>query len=298
MKVLLTGASGLVGRALAPRLVAEGHSVVALRRRPLGGPGVQATWNPEAGQIDLSQSGPLDAVIHLAGETIAQRWTEAAKARIRDSRVRGTRLLCEALAGLPHLPRALVCASATGFYGDRGEEVLDEESPPGVGFLAGICRDWEAATAPALAHGVRVVHLRLGVVLAAQGGALARMLPVFRLGWGGPLGSGRQHWSWIEIGDLASAFQHVLKHEELSGPINAVAPNPVTNREFARTLAVTLGRPAILPVPAWAVKLLLGEMGEEALLASARVTPRKLKQTGFVFAFPELASALRQALRT
>ena len=296
MNILLTGASGLIGSALATNLAVHGHRVIELRRQPAAAPGPHATWQPEAGQIDLSPAGPLDAVVHLAGENIAQRWTPAAQARIRASRVQGTRLLCEALARQPQPPATLVCASATGFYGHRGNEILDEQSPPGCGFLADVCREWEAATAAASARGIRVVNLRFGVVLTAQGGALAKMLPAFRCGLGGPVGDGRQYWSWIALDDLLGAILHTLANAALRGPVNAVAPHPVTSREFARTLGAVLQRPAFLPVPAFAVKLLLGRMGEEALLASARVQPAKLQETGFGFQFPDLESALRHLL--
>ena len=296
MNVLISGASGLIGSALKPRLIAAGHHVIELRRPSAGLPQAQAIWHWEISQIDLSQCGPLDAVIHLAGESIAQRWTPTAKARIRDSRVLGTRLLCEALVNLPQPPKILVCASATGFYGNRGDEVLDEESAPGTGFLADVCREWEAAAAPALHCGIRVVHLRLGIVLAPTGGALAKMLPAFRLGLGGPLGDGKQFWSWIALDDLLRAILHTLDNETLSGPVNVVAPQAITNREFARALAGSLRRPSFLPMPAFAVKILLGEMGEAALLASARVRPRKLEQSGFAFAHPELAVAMEHLL--
>lgn len=296
MNVLVSGASGLVGSALVPRLVAGGHRVIELRRSSAGAAVAQATWDVAAGRIDLSQASPLDAVVHLAGESIAQRWTPAAQARIRDSRVRGTRLLCEALAALPQPPRVFVSASATGFYGDRGDETLDEQSAPGTGFLADVCRDWEAAAEPAQERGLRVVHLRFGVVLAPKGGALAKMLPAFRLGLGGPVGTGRQWWSWIALDDLVGAISQALTDDKLRGPVNAVSPHSVTNREFARTLGRVLGRPSFMPLPVFAVKKLLGEMGREALLASARVRPAKLLESGFQFQFPELRAALEHLL--
>ena len=297
MNILLTGASGLIGAALASHLAAHGHRVIELRRKAAIAPGPHATWNPDAGQIDLSHAGPLDAVVHLAGEPIAQRWTPAARARIRESRVRGTRLLCEALAQRPQPPATLVCASATGFYGHRGDEILDERSPSGSGFLADVCREWEAAAAPAVQRGLRVVNLRFGVVLATQGGALAKMLPAFRCGLGGPIGNGRQYWSWITLDDLLGAILHALTHAALRGPVNAVTPHPVTNREFARTLGAVLSRPAFLTLPALVVKLLLGAMGEEALLASARVQPTELEEAGFAFQFSALEPALRHLLK-
>jgi uncharacterized protein len=296
MTILLTGARGLIGSALGPFLAAQGQRVIPLLRSRDKQTGTQATWNPAAGKIDLERAGPLDAVIHLAGESIAQRWTATARARIRSSRVEGTGLLSVALASLPQPPRVLVCASAVGFYGDRGDELLDERSPAGAGFLAEICRAWEAASASALARGVRVVHLRLGVVLTPSGGALARILPAFRLGLGGRLGSGRQYWSWIALADLLRVFRHVLETNELEGPVNAVSPVPVTNAEFTRTLAASLKRPAFCAVPALAVRGLFGQMGREALLASVRVQPARLEETGFRFDFPELEPALRALL--
>jgi len=294
--VLVSGASGLIGSALVPCLTRSGHRVIELRRHTAGQPAPTAWWNPEAGTVNLEAAGTLDAVVHLAGESVAQRWTPAAKARIRDSRVRGTRLLAETFAKLPNRPQVLVCASAIGYYGDRGVEILDEQSPAGAGFLPEVCRAWEEAAAPARAAGIRVVHLRLGVVLAPNGGALAKLLPAFRWGVGGPFGSGNQYWSWTTLADLLRVVQYVLENESLQGPVNAVAPHPATNRVFAQTLGRALHRPSFFTVPAFAVKLLLGQMGQEALLASARVFPRKLEQSGFVFEHPELGGALRQVL--
>ena len=295
MRVLLTGGSGLVGSSLAPALVASGHEVVRLARpsTPATGRESLAIWNPESGQIDLSRAGCLDAVVHLAGETIAQRWTPEVKRRIRDSRVGGTRLLCEALAKLPTRPKVLVCASATGFYGDHGDEWLDEQGDAGKDFLAEVCRQWEAACASAAGQGIRVVHLRIGIVLTPKGGALAKMLPVFRLGLGGRLGDGRAYWSWITLDDLLEVIQHALVSEALCGAVNAVSPHPVTNAEFTKTLGGVLRRPAILPVPRFAVELLFGEMGREAMLAGFRVKPAKLIESKFKFRYPELAPALR-----
>ena len=295
MRVLLTGGSGLVGSALAPLLVANGHEVVRLIRpsTPAAGRESLATWNPEAGQIDLSHAGHPDAVVHLAGETIAQRWTPEIKRRVRASRVHGTRLLCEALTGMASPPKVLVCASATGFYGDRGDESLDETSAAGKGFLAEVCREWEAASAPAAERGIRIVQLRIGLALSPKGGALGKMLPVFRFGLGGRLGNGRAYWSWIALDDLLEVIRHALTTEALLGAVNAVSPNPVTNAEFTKTLGGVLRRPAILPVPRFAVELLFGEMGREAMLASFRVKPAKLIESNFKFRFPDLAPALR-----
>jgi uncharacterized protein (TIGR01777 family) len=292
MNVLLTGASGLIGSAVAPALESSGHRVVKLRR----GEGPGATWNPAEGKIDLAPALPLDAVIHLAGENIGARWTAERKRRIRESRVAGTRLLAETLASLASRPNVLVCASATGFYGDRGEEWLDESSTPGRGYLAEVCHDWEAASAPAEAAGIRVVRLRFGIVLARQGGALAKMLPAFRLGLGGRLGDGRQYWSWIALQDAVATLLQALTFESLYGPVNAVSPQPVTNREFTATLGRTLRRPTFFAMPRFAVNLLFGEMGREAMLASCRARPAKLLSGGFQFQFPELETALRRTL--
>jgi hypothetical protein len=295
MNILVTGSTGLVGAALVARLTASGHRVLPLHRGTAGSAS-EAFWNPETGQVHFPTSIPLDAVVHLAGENIAQRWTPAAKARIRASRVDATQLLCEALVKLPQPPRVLVCASATGYYGDRGDEVLGEQSGPGTGFLSELCQAWEQAAEPARRCGIRVVHLRLGVVLARHGGALAKMLPAFRLGLGGQLGTSRQFWSWIVLEDLLRVIEFALAEINLSGAVNAVSPAPVTNAEFTRSLARALRRPALLPMPAMAVKLLFGEMGREALLASARVRPTRLIESGFAFRFPELDAALASAL--
>jgi uncharacterized protein len=296
MNILLSGASGLIGSTLTPFLTTNGHQVVKLSRRSSKGDGATATWDPATGKIDLSQAGPLDAVVHLAGETIAQRWTPAAKARISESRIHGTRLLSEALARLPQPPRVLACASATGFYGHRGDEMLNEQSARGSGFLAEVCQAWEAATQPAAQKGIRVVNLRLGIVLSPVGGALGKMLPAFRLGLGGKLGGGQHYWSWIALDDVLSAIHHVLTDKSLNGPVNVVAPRAVTNLEFTKTLGKVLGRPTVFAVPAFAIKLLFGEMGEEAMLASSRVQPSRLQQSGFAFRFPELEPALRYLL--
>jgi len=296
-RIQITGASGLVGVALIPALEARGHRVVKLSRVAGLGSSSNPTWNPEAGQINLSGAGDLGAVVHLAGEPIAKRWSPEVKRRIRDSRVKGTRLLAEALARLPVPPKVLVCASATGLYGDRGEEWLDETSDPGRGFLAETCQEWEAAASAAREAGIRVVHLRIGLVLTPKGGALAKMLPAFRPGLGGRIGDGRAWWSWIALDDLLELIQRALTDESLHGPVNAVSPNPVTNAEFTKTLGKVLRRPTIFPVPRFAVELLFGEMGREALLSSFRVKPVKLIEAGFKFRFPELEPALRHLLQ-
>lgn len=296
MNILLTGASGFVGKAVVSRLTEKGHRIVPLQRTRATGNEAGPDWNPAVGQIHLEPAGALDAVVHLAGENIAQRWTPAAKARIRASRVDATRLLCEALARLPQPPHVLICASATGFYGDRGEEILDEKNAPSTGFLPEVCQAWEAAADAARQGGIRVVHLRLGIVLARHGGALAKMVPAFRLGLGGRLGTGRQYWSWIALEDLLRAVELALQEDRLSGPVNAVSPVPVTNADFTRTLARALRRPAVLPMPAFAVKLLFDEMAREVLLASARVRPVRLLESGFEFRFPQLNAVFKQAL--
>jgi uncharacterized protein (TIGR01777 family) len=247
--------------------------------------------------VDAVSLEGLDAFVHLAGENIAAgRWTAARKEAIRNSRVMGTRLLCDALAGLSRPPKTLLCASAIGYYGDRWEDTLTEESPAGKGFLPEVCREWEAAAEPAAKKGIRVVHLRFGVVLTPAGGALARMLPPFRAGLGGTLGSGRQYVSWVALDDLPGIVLHALTREELRGPVNAVAPRPVTNREFTEALGKILSRPTFFPVPALALRVAFGEMADALLLASARVFPRRLEETGYRFRFPELHAALRHLL--
>ncbi|MBI4606247.1 MAG: TIGR01777 family protein [Planctomycetes bacterium] len=300
MQVVVTGATGLVGSSLVPSLVAGGHRVsrlVRAARPPARAGAIDVAWDPEAGQLDAGALEGHDAAVHLAGENIASgRWTEARKTRIRGSRVRGTRVLCEALAGLSRPPRVLVCASAIGFYGSRGDEVLREESAPGTGFLAEVCREWEAASEPAAKGGIRVVSLRIGVVLSPRGGMLGRILLPFRLGLGGKVGSGAQFLSWISIGDLVAAIEHAIAADGLRGPVNAVAPNPVTNLELTRTLGRVLRRPTPFPMPAFAARLLFGEMGDELLLGSARVVPERLLASGFAFRHPDLEGALRELL--
>jgi len=297
LRIVVTGATGLVGGALVPALVAAGHRVDRVSRRPPAAGTTDIQWDPARGRLDPRALEGANAVVHLAGESIAAgRWTAAVKERIRRSRVDGTRLLAETVGRLTRRPRVLVAASAVGYYGDRGEEPLTEDSRHGTGFLADVCRAWEAAADPARAAGVRVVHLRLGLVLAGQGGALPRMLLPFRLGAGGIVGSGRQYWSWIALGDLVRVIELALAVETLTGAVNAVAPAPVTNREFTRTLGRVLRRPTRLPLPAPVVRLLFGEMGQALLLDSARVLPRRLERAGFRFRHPDLEGALRAAL--
>lgn len=296
-RVLVSGSSGLVGSALVPKLQEAGHQVIRLVRRPASG-SHEIYWNPETGELDRKALVGIEAVINLAGYGIAERrWTEEVKNLIRNSRVQSTRLLAQSLADLEPKPRVLVNASAVGYYGDRGNEELTEESPPGRDFLAQVCQEWESATEPAARTGIRVVCCRLGVVLSDRGGALQRMRLPFLLCLGGRIGSGQQHWSWIHIADAVRAFLFVLEKEALRGPVNFVSPQPVTNAEFTRILGRVLRRPTVLPMPAFAARLVFGEMADALFLSSARVIPRKLQEHGFTFEYPELESALRQLLQ-
>lgn len=296
-RVAVSGASGLIGRRLCEVLAEAGWVVAPLVRRAPRSGTAEIHWDPPGGEVDAASLQGTDAVVHLAGENIAGgRWTAARKAAIRDSRVVGTTLLSQCLASLDPPPRVLVSASAIGFYGDRGDELLTEESRAGRGFLPEVCQAWEAATGAARAAGIRVVNLRIGVVLAAEGGALAKMLGPFKLGLGGQLGNGRQYLSWISRDDLVRAILHVLERDDLHGPVNAVAPQRLTNAEFTATLGRVLGRPTLARVPALAVRALFGEMGRDLLLASTRVVPRRLEHSGFVFQHPDLPCALRDVL--
>ncbi|GAB4319364.1 MAG: TIGR01777 family oxidoreductase [Candidatus Sumerlaeia bacterium] len=299
MKILISGSHGLIGTALAETLEREGFVVGRLVRRREEAGGANIYWNYEDRQIDRDRLEGWDAVVHLAGENIAvRRWTEARKARLLNSRKEGTFYLALALSALHRKPRTLVSASATGYYGDSGDKALNESAPPGRGFLAHVCQEWEAAARPAASAGIRVVHPRLGVVLSAKSGALAKMLPAFRWGLGGRLGHGRQYMSWIHIQDAVQAIIFLITNRSLSGPVNVTAPRPVENREFTRTLGRVLGRPAIMPVPAALMRLAFGQMAAETMLASNRVLPSLLQQAGFVFQFPELEPALRDLLNT
>ena len=293
MRVLVSGASGLIGSTLLKALARDGHQAIPLVRQRLSGYSTTIFWDPAAGRIAAEPLNGLDAVVHLAGAPIAARWTSGQKTRILESRVHGTRLLAQTLAALSQPPRVLVCASAVGCYGNRGDARLTEQSAPGQGFLAEVCQAWEAATQPAAASGIRVVLARLGLVLDRSGGALAKMLPPFRLGFGGPLGSGLQYWSWIAMEDVVGAIAHALATERLAGPINVVAPGAVTNREFTRALGRVLRRPTLLPVPPLALRLLLGEMADALLLSSTRVEPRRLLETGYRFQYADLDAALQ-----
>lgn len=297
MDIAITGASGLIGSTLVGALAADGHRPVKMvRRNPK--PGEDAiSWDPAAGTIDADSLEGIGAVVHLAGEGIAEkRWNPEQKQRILDSRVDGTTLLATTLAGLDAPPSVFLSGSAIGFYGDRGDEKLTEASAPGDIFLAEVCKAWEAATATAEAAGIRVAHLRTGIVLDAHGGALAKTLPLFKLGLGGRLGSGKQWWSWISVDDEVGAIRFLLD-ADVSGPVNLTAPEPVTNAEFTKVLGKVLGRPTLLPVPAFGPKILLGsELAEQLLFTSARVLPTTLTDAGYVFATPDLESGLRKVL--
>jgi len=298
MRIAVSGSSGLIGSALVARLTAEGHDVRRLVRGGGGNPG-DVAWDPVAGTVDHAALAGTEAVVHLAGAGIGdRRWTRARKEVIRASRVDGTAALSRAVAGLDPPPAVLVSGSAIGWYGDRGDEELTEDSGPGGGFLAEVCRAWEAATAPAADAGVRVVHVRSGVVQSPAGGALARQLPLFRLGLGGPLGRGRQYISWISLDDEVGALGHALTAGSLAGPVNLVAPAPVTGAEYARTLGRVLGRPARLPVPRAAMAVPFGRELVDELLASQRVRPGRLEAAGYRFAHRELEPALRHLLDT
>ncbi|HKV37768.1 MAG TPA: TIGR01777 family oxidoreductase [Blastocatellia bacterium] len=297
MKLLITGSSGLIGSTLISRHSARDDEIIRLVRSPGRLPKGAALWDPEAGTIDSSAIDGVEAVVHLAGESVAGgRWTPERKARIRNSRVKGTSLLCETLAKLETRPRVLVAASANGYYGDRGDEILTEDSPCGAGFLAGLCKEWEAATQSAESAGIRVVNLRIGVVLSQHGGALRKMLTPFKMGAGGKVGSGSQYMSWIELTDLVDIIDFAIEQESMAGPVNAVSPNPVTNAEFTKALGRVIGRPTLFAMPAFAARLAFGEMADALLMASLRVHPKNLLDLGYSFKHPELESALRYLL--
>jgi uncharacterized protein len=290
-KVLVSGVSGPIGTGLLASFEPQGTQIVRLVRGRAQS-AAQVSWDPLAPLAPATVSG-FDAVIHLAGESVVGRWTEEKKKAIRESRVQGTRNLAAALAQSEVKPRVLVCASAVGFYGNRGDELLPEESPGGQGFLPEVCREWEDASRIAAEAGIRTVNIRIGLVLSAKGGALANMLKAFKLGLGGRIGSGRQWWSWIHVDDIVGGIHHAIRTESLSGAVNLVAPNPARNAEFTKVLASVLGRPAFLPVPEFALRLAFGEMAAgELLLASQRVEPGKLKASGYTFRFRELRAAL------
>lgn len=294
MRIAVSGASGFVGSALVPALEAAGHDVMRLIRGRPAGQG-EVAWDPASGTVDAAALAGTEAAVHLSGATIGRRWSSRRKAEILDSRVRSTRLLAETLALLEPRPSVLVCAGPVGIYGDRADEILTEESELGTGFLAGVGRAWEASCEPARTAGIRVVNFRAGIVLSRAGGALERLLTPFRLGLGGRVGSGKQWWSWITMDDLVRVTSFAVD-SDLEGPLNVVSPNPVTNSQFARALGRALSRPAALPFPSVAARMMFGEMAEEALLTGQRALPARLLDAGFVFEYPELDAALRRAL--
>ena len=292
MKIAVTGASGLIGSALRPVLQTAGHECVGLART-----GAEPSWEPATGTVTPGALDGIDAVVHLAGENIAGgRWSAARKRRIRDSRVEPTRRLSETLARLAAPPRVLMAASAIGYYGDRGDIAVDETAPVGTGFLPQVCQAWEAATDPAREAGIRVVHLRTGIVLTPAGGALGKMLLPFKMGVGGVIGSGAQYMSWVALDDVLGATLFSLTNDTVNGPVNVVAPEPVTNREFTKTLGRVLGRPTIVPMPGFAARLAFGEMADALLLEGARVHPVVLQDAGYRFGYPTLDGALRHVL--
>ncbi len=296
MKVAITGSTGLVGRSLTALLGAGGdHVVPMVRTRDVGRDGV--FWDPQSGNVDLNHLAGVDAVVHLAGENIAgKRWNGRVKAAIRDSRVQGTKSIAQICATLPRNPDVLVCASAVGFYGDRGDEELTESSDAGVGFLSDVCQEWESAAEPAREAGIRVVHMRFGVVLSPLGGALEKMLLPYKLGGGGPIAGGQQWIPWISIDDACGAIQHAIVTTDLEGPVNTVAPNPVTNADYATTLGGVLGRPAVVPMPGLVAKIAFGEMAKHLLLGSTRALPKRLTSSGYRFQHPKLDGALKHLL--
>ena len=298
LTVAMTGASGLVGTELTALLKSLGHSVVPITRKSSGSTGNAIVWDPARGVLNPQQLESVNAIVHLAGENIAAgRWTAALKERIRKSRVEGTRALVQSLAGLQHRPQTLVCASAIGYYGDRGDEVLTESSAAGSGFLAEVCSAWETEAMAAANMDMRVVCLRIGVVLSPKGGALAKMLLPFKLGAGGVIGSGKQYWSWIGMNDLVRAIAFCVENENIRGPVNAVSPKALNNYDFTKTLGTILHRPTVVPMPAFVAKLVLGEMAEALLLSSARVIPETLQAHGFQFAQPDLKCCLEHELK-
>jgi len=298
-RILVSGASGMIGSAIVAALKSDGAKIAKLAR-----PGARpdpnnelVPWNP-AQPFDAEAVSGFDSVIHLAGESILGRWTAEKKVRIRDSRIPPTANLARALAQAKVKPKVFVSASAIGYYGDRSDEVLNEDSASGTGFAANLARDWEQATKPAADAGIRTVRIRIGIVLARHAGALAQMLPPFRAGIGGRVGRGKQWMSWIDLADLIGAVQHILQTDALSGPVNLVGPDPVTNIQFTKTLASVLHRPALFPVPAFVMRLAFGEMADELLLASDRVEPKRLRDSGYAFRFPTLRSSLEHILKS
>ena len=295
MKVAISGASGLIGTALRSSLTSDGHDVLALTRRASLPPLETITWDVDKGRFDASGLEGVDAVIHLAGEPVAKRWNQARKKAIRQSRVGGTKLLVEGLKSLKNPPKLLLSASAVGFYGDGGDTELDESAPPGEGFLPDVCQEWEKTTMEALGLGIRAVCMRTGIVLSTKGGALGQMLLPFRLGVGGPLGSGKQWMPWIHIDDVVGAFRYVMANDDLVGAVNGTSPNPATNADFSKALGRALHRPAFLPTPAFGLKILFGEM-VQILLESQRALPKKLLFAGYEFKYPDLSDALEDVI--
>ena len=292
MKILMSGSHGLVGKALINSLASDGHEIVRLVRNKPSGAG-EIEWQPDEGKLDAASLEGLDAVVHLAGESIASgRWSDEKKRSIRDSRVKGTTLLSEALAGLSRPPSVFLSASAIGYYGNRGDELLTESAAPGDDFLANVCVEWENATIPAIEKGIRTIHARFGIILDAKEGALAKMLTPFRMGVGGRIGNGKQWMSWIAIQDVINGLKSLMLDNTTRGPVNFVAPNPVTNAEFTKTLGRVLSKPTLFPMPEFAVRLAFGEMGDALLLSSQRVKPGVLKE----FNWPTLEAALRHLL--
>ncbi len=293
MKILVTGSSGLIGSTLNSFLANGGHQVYKLVRGRADLLADEVAWDPHRGVINPTQLEGFDVVVHLAGESLLGKWTEAKKKGIRESRVNSTRLLSQTLCRLRKPPSVFICASAIGYYGNRGEDVLTEQSSKGEGFLADVCEEWEEAARPAVEEGIRTINLRIGAVLSPKGGALKQMLPIFRWCIGGALGTGMQYMSWIIIDDLIKVIDYVMHQQRLAGPINVVSPHPVTNKEFTKTLGHVLHRPTFLIVPKFAVRLIFGQMGEELLLSSQKVIPKKLEESGFLFTYPHLEEALR-----
>jgi uncharacterized protein (TIGR01777 family) len=298
MKILVSGSHGLVGKALIDSLTTDGHEVLKLvrRARSFGAPEVE--WHPNQGQIDAEHLEGFDVVVHLAGESIASgRWTDNKKRAIRESRVKGTSLLSEALTRLSRPPSVFLCASAIGYYGNRGDELLTEQSAPGEDFLSSVCIEWENATKPATEKGIRTINTRFGVILDVDGGALAQMLTPFRMGIGGRVGSGKQWMSWIALEDVVNGLKFLIADKPVQGPVNFVAPNPVTNAEFTKTLGRVLSRPTLFPVPAFGARLAFGELADALLLSSQKVAPSVLQDHRFLFSWPTLEPALRHIIR-